>query len=127
MKLDSDDTRALVEFANEADDPSGTTAWGPKFDAVVGVARRVRAQAEAIKPGALVTYQGKQATFFGMARDEHQNFVAVIQVQHASLLMFVHPSMIGINSWCHGCGCLEEPVDFEEDQDWPRCPGCFRA
>jgi hypothetical protein len=40
--LSDDETRALVEWAREAERHGGTTAWGPKFDAAMDVAKAVR-------------------------------------------------------------------------------------
>jgi hypothetical protein len=34
--------KALKDWADEADRHNGCTAWGPKFDAVMQVARQVR-------------------------------------------------------------------------------------
>jgi len=45
VKLTTKDIHALIEFADEGDYHDGCTAWGPKFDAIMQVARRVREDA----------------------------------------------------------------------------------
>lgn len=45
MKLVRKELLILVAFADEGDRRGGTTAWGPKFDATMQVARDVRARA----------------------------------------------------------------------------------
>lgn len=42
MRLTDKQVKALVAWVDEADRPGGTTAFGPKFDAVMEVARHVR-------------------------------------------------------------------------------------
>lgn len=42
ITLTHDQIEALVAFANENDREGGTTAWGPKFNAVMKVAQEVR-------------------------------------------------------------------------------------
>ncbi len=42
MILTKEDIKVLVDFADEGDRPGGTTAWGPLFDNVMALARKVR-------------------------------------------------------------------------------------
>ncbi len=60
--------KPLIAFADEADRPGGTRAWGPKFDAAVDVARKARAllsapcrvqSLDAINDGTLVEVHGR--------------------------------------------------------------------
>ncbi len=42
MRLTDEQVKALTAWADEAERKGGTTAFGPKFDAVMEVARHVR-------------------------------------------------------------------------------------
>lgn len=46
MRLSADQVRALVAWADQADDPKGLSGWGVHFDRAMQVAREVR-QADA--------------------------------------------------------------------------------
>ena len=43
VALPDEDARALAAFADEGDRRGGCTGYGPRFDAVMAVARKVRA------------------------------------------------------------------------------------
>jgi len=69
-----------------------------------------------------VDFEGRPATHYGMARDEH-DWVAVIQIDGADRLILVHPSRIGINYYCGYCGSTELMTELYEGA-WPSCPDC---
>ena len=69
MKLNDKQLEALVVWADESERPNGCTAWGPKFDAVMEVAKQVR---DSQKPSSESCGHSMQSMYQNTSTENHR-------------------------------------------------------